>query len=89
MLAGLFVQRDLACKKIILPPETTALGALIAHITNNANAATFQPMNVNFGLMPPPVQHGDKPRKLRGRERKLAMTERAKADFDLWKKAIE
>ena len=89
MLAGLFVQRDLAGKKIILPPETTALGALIAHITNNAEATTFQPMNVNFGLMPPPVQYGDSPRKLKGRDRKLAMTERAKADFHHWKKALE
>lgn len=36
-----------------LPPRTTALGALLAHVTGEANAATFQPMNVNFGLFTP------------------------------------
>ena len=35
------------------PPGTTALGALLAHITRGADAATFQPMNINFGLFPP------------------------------------
>src|ERR1700741_1423191 len=35
------------------PPPTTALGALLGHITGGADARTFQPMNVNFGLFPP------------------------------------
>ena len=35
------------------PPPTTAMGALLNHITGGANAETFQPMNVNFGLFPP------------------------------------
>ena len=37
----------------VAPPATTAMGALLGHITGGADAATFQPMNVNFGLFPP------------------------------------
>ena len=62
------------------PPPTTALGALLAHITGGANATTFQPMNVNFGLFPDlaPSERG------RGRDRKKAMSQRALADLDKW-----
>jgi methylenetetrahydrofolate--tRNA-(uracil-5-)-methyltransferase len=58
------------------PPPTTALGALLAHITGNADARTFQPMNVNFGLFP------ELP--ARTKERKKAMSRRALADLDAW-----
>ena len=78
------------------PPPTTALGALLAHITVNADAGSFQPMNVNFGLMPdmprgaPPVNAEGK--KLRGKARMAArkenrqrgFTSRARADFADW-----
>ncbi|HEX5314798.1 MAG TPA: methylenetetrahydrofolate--tRNA-(uracil(54)-C(5))-methyltransferase (FADH(2)-oxidizing) TrmFO, partial [Gammaproteobacteria bacterium] len=61
-----------------LPPPETALGALLNHITGGADAETFQPMNVNFGLMPP----------LEGRskraDRKKAYTDRARAAFGEW-----
>jgi len=60
------------------PPPTTALGALLAHITGDANPATFQPMNVNFGLMPP------LPERFRKADRKKAYTERARGDFGEW-----
>jgi methylenetetrahydrofolate--tRNA-(uracil-5-)-methyltransferase len=62
------------------PPSTTALGALLAHITGGADAKTFQPMNVNFGLFPdlPPQD------KIRGRDRKKAMSQRALADLEKW-----
>ncbi|GAA4014820.1 methylenetetrahydrofolate--tRNA-(uracil(54)-C(5)) -methyltransferase (FADH(2)-oxidizing) TrmFO [Sphingomonas swuensis] len=60
------------------PPNTTALGALLGHITGDAVAATFQPMNVNFGLMPPP------PEKVRKADRKKAYTDRARAAFGEW-----
>jgi len=53
------------------------MGALLAHITGEANAETFQPMNVNFGLFPP-ITDG------RGRDRKLLYTERAKKDITAW-----
>jgi methylenetetrahydrofolate--tRNA-(uracil-5-)-methyltransferase len=59
------------------PPQTTAFGALLAHITGGADAKTFQPMNVNFGLFP-----GLKG--ARGRDRKKEMSRRALADLDAW-----
>jgi methylenetetrahydrofolate--tRNA-(uracil-5-)-methyltransferase len=62
------------------PPSTTAMGALLSHITGGADATTFQPMNVNFGLFPP--IEGT----LRGKERKQALSARALHDFDEWLK---
>jgi len=62
----------------LAPPRTTALGALLAHITGSADAETFQPMNVNFGLFPPITEGRG------GRERKLAYTARAKKDLAEW-----
>ncbi len=61
-----------------MPPATTALGAIITHITGGAAADTFQPMNVNFGLFP------DIQTKERGREKKKAMAQRALADLAEW-----
>ncbi len=69
------------------PPVDTAHGALLAHITGGADAETFQPMNVNFGLFPPIellVTPNGKKRKLRGRERKAAYASRALASFSGW-----
>jgi methylenetetrahydrofolate--tRNA-(uracil-5-)-methyltransferase len=63
------------------PPPETAMGALVAHITGGADARTFQPMNVNFGLFPPVDAKGGR----RGRaDRYLAYTDRAKASFAAW-----
>ena len=63
------------------PPGTTAMGALIHHITGGAEARTFQPMNVNFGLFPEvEARSGRRGRK----DRYPAYTERAKADFSTW-----
>ncbi len=78
-----------------LPPETTAIGALLNHITGGANADTFQPMNINFGLFPPLTKEEAtfeytskkgkaKRAKLRGKDRKKAYTDRAKAAMDAW-----
>jgi methylenetetrahydrofolate--tRNA-(uracil-5-)-methyltransferase len=58
-------------------PPTTALGALLSHITGDAEAETFQPMNVNFGLFPPLHEVGKK-------VRKEAYTSRAKTDLARW-----
>jgi methylenetetrahydrofolate--tRNA-(uracil-5-)-methyltransferase len=77
------------------PPATTALGALLAHITGGhlsadgeGAARSFQPMNVNFGLFPPvsiPRQpRGKGPRSGKSFERKRAMANRALADLDQW-----
>ncbi|MCB2076712.1 MAG: methylenetetrahydrofolate--tRNA-(uracil(54)-C(5))-methyltransferase (FADH(2)-oxidizing) TrmFO [Novosphingobium sp.] len=59
------------------PPRTTALGALLAHITGDADADSYQPMNVNFGLFPPLHE-------VKKKERKLAYTSRAKEDLAGW-----
>jgi methylenetetrahydrofolate--tRNA-(uracil-5-)-methyltransferase len=61
-----------------LPPET-ALGALLAHITGGADVETYQPMNINFGLMPP--LPGPKIKKA---DRKRAYTDRAREAFSRW-----
>jgi methylenetetrahydrofolate--tRNA-(uracil-5-)-methyltransferase len=79
---GLIVGRLAAAERqgrsLALPPPTTAIGALLAHITGGADATTFQPMNVNFGLFPP-IQTS-----VRGRERKRLLSQRALADLDVW-----
>jgi methylenetetrahydrofolate--tRNA-(uracil-5-)-methyltransferase len=79
LLAGRFAAADARGEEISLPPETTALGALLAHITRGADAKSFQPMNINFGLFPP---LGDE--RARGRDRKKLMAHRALADLGAW-----
>jgi methylenetetrahydrofolate--tRNA-(uracil-5-)-methyltransferase len=76
LLAGRF-----ASGRVQAPPPTTALGALLGHITGGASAETFQPMNVNFGLFP------ELPPGPRGRERKKAMSQRALQDLENWLQA--
>ena len=77
LIAGRMALAELADEAWVSPPRTTALGALLAHITGDAEAATYQPMNVNFGLFPPLPE-------VRKKARKEAYTERAKADFGTW-----
>ena len=88
LLAGRFAAAERLGLPVPLPPPTTAHGALLAHITGGADSATFQPMNVNFGLFPPlapaPRQEGAKPKKLKGRDRKAAYAARALDDIDRW-----
>jgi methylenetetrahydrofolate--tRNA-(uracil-5-)-methyltransferase len=55
------------------------LGALLAHITGGANAETYQPMNINFGLMPP--LYGPKTKKA---DRKKRYTDRARQALARW-----
>ena len=82
LLAGRFAAAELAGRTLAPPPATTALGALLGHITSNAEAETYQPMNVNFGLFPPIEAL---PRKA---DRKLAYTNRARADLARWQEEI-
>ncbi len=87
MMAGRFAAAERLNSEISLPPRTTALGALLAHITGDADIETFQPMNVNFGLFPmvePEITPNGKKRKLKGRDRKAAMAGRALRDIDEW-----
>jgi methylenetetrahydrofolate--tRNA-(uracil-5-)-methyltransferase len=78
MLAGRFAAAEAKGEPAVAPPATTALGALLGHITHGADAASFQPMNINFGLFPP------LDRSLKRAERKPAMARRALADLDAW-----
>jgi len=93
MLAGRFAAAERLGKVIEPPPATTALGALVAHVTGGHigdGKGSFQPMNVNFGLFPPldAPTHGPDGKKLKGEERgrakKLAMAERALGDLTQW-----
>ena len=83
LLAGRFAAAERGGTNFERPPETTALGALLSHITGGAMAEQFQPMNINFGLLPPPPPAAGR-KKLRGRDRKQAYTQRALADLDHW-----
>jgi methylenetetrahydrofolate--tRNA-(uracil-5-)-methyltransferase len=96
LVSGLIAAAERAGRAFLTPPATSALGALIGHITGghmetiDAGPRSFQPMNVNFGLFPPltePVKAEDGKR-LRGPEKaaakKRALTARAKRDLDSW-----
>jgi len=82
LLAGRFAAADRLGQGVAPPPGTTALGALLHHITGGADARTFQPMNVNFGLFPP-LPEGAITRGNRG-ERKPLLARRALADLAHW-----
>lgn len=78
LMAGRFAAQERLALTVEPPPPTTAMGALLGHITGGADAETFQPMNVNFGLFPP------LPTRPKGREGKRALTSRALADLAPW-----
>lgn len=81
LVAGRMAAAELKGLTLPPPPPDTAMGALITHITGGAEAKTFQPMNVNFGLFPPIDAKGGR----RGRkDRYKAYTDRAKASFTAW-----
>lgn len=81
LLAGRMAAAEILGRELPPPPPETAMGALITHITGGAEAKTFQPMNVNFGLFPPIDAKGGR----RGRkDRYKAYTDRAKAAFTQW-----
>ena len=85
---GLIVGRFAAAERLgnapALPPRTTAIGSLIAHITGEADAETFQPMNINFGLMPLMDVRNERGKRVKGIERKKAMAKRALDDMQAW-----
>jgi methylenetetrahydrofolate--tRNA-(uracil-5-)-methyltransferase len=81
LLAGRMAAAEMLGRDLPPPPPDTAMGALITHITGGAEAKTFQPMNVNFGLFPPIDAKGGR----RGRkDRYKAYTDRAKESFTQW-----
>ncbi|MGW8190867.1 methylenetetrahydrofolate--tRNA-(uracil(54)-C(5))-methyltransferase (FADH(2)-oxidizing) TrmFO [Sphingomonas hankookensis] len=78
LMAGRFAAAELAGKELAPPPVETAMGALLHHITGAAVAETYQPMNVNFGLMPPI------PGRTKKADRKKMYTARARDAFGEW-----
>ena len=104
ILASRFAVADVLNQKLELPPITTAMGALLHHITtghvaydetgesNERSKRSFQPMNVNFGLLPPIdkslLKKPEGVKRWRGKEKALAKkklaSKRALQDFDGW-----
>ena len=82
LMAGIMAAAEMGGREFTPPPRTTAFGALLSHITGDAEAETFQPMNVNFGLFPP--LHN-----VKKKQRKEAYTSRAKTEFGEWLSASE
>ncbi|WP_170834496.1 methylenetetrahydrofolate--tRNA-(uracil(54)-C(5))-methyltransferase (FADH(2)-oxidizing) TrmFO [Magnetospirillum fulvum] len=84
LLAGCFTAAEARGRDLPPPPLTSALGALLAHVTGGALAETFQPMNVTFGLFPPPPERDESGRRVKGRERKKLYSIRARNDIAPW-----
>ena len=82
LLAGRMAIAELTGQTLAPVPNTTAMGALVSHITGGAEARTFQPMNVNFGLFPP--LEGMKSGRRGRKERYKGYTDRAKIDWQAW-----
>ena len=83
LLAGRFLAGRVAGRRPLPPPPETAIGALLAHITSAALPESFQPMNINFGLFP------DIEGAAKGRERKAALSARARTALGLWLAATD
>ena len=95
LVAGRFAADERLGEALTPPPATTALGALVNHITGGHLLAesegagrSFQPMNINFGLFPqiaaPTTTRGKGPRSSKSFERKRVLASRALADLDAW-----
>jgi methylenetetrahydrofolate--tRNA-(uracil-5-)-methyltransferase len=82
LLSGINAHRYADGLPILIPPKTTAMGALVHYITHSLTAP-FQPMNINFGLFPPLLG------KSRGRRKRLLFAERALIDLEEWKEKNE
>ena len=78
LLAGRFAGAEIAGARLSPPPPTTALGALLSHVTGGADADSYQPMNVNFGLFPPI------PGRTKKTDRKRMYTDRGRAALAAW-----
>lgn len=81
ILAAMNAHRQLRGEPMVVPPRTTALGSLVAYVTERGRRH-FQPMNANYGLFPPLA------RPLRGREKRLALAERGLADLRRWRDGL-
>ncbi len=88
LLAGLFAAAETKGAEIAPPPATTAMGALLGHVTGGADPDTFQPMNINFGLFPPIEKDPGSGRRLKGRDRKRALARRALEEIEVWRRGL-
>ena len=82
LLAGKFLTAEILGKSLEPPPKTTALGSLLDYIVTggmNSNGGSFQPMNINFGLMPSISK-----KKLKKKDRRKLVTDRALLDLNSW-----
>lgn len=87
LLAGYFAACEAQQVQPVLPPETTALGAMLKHLRDDTNIDDFQPMNINFGIFPTiqgETTKNGKFRKIKGMERKEAYCRQALADIENW-----
>ncbi len=82
LMAGRFAAMELLGKEAALPANETALGGLLYHITGDANTKTFQPMNINFGLLPPLDM------RLKKKDRPRAYAERALKALEIWQEPL-
>ena len=87
LLAGIFLADLARGREPLPPPEDTAHGALLAHVTRT-RVEDFQPMNINFGLLPPGPKREGK-RRLGKAERRRKVSERALESLKRWKAALE
>jgi methylenetetrahydrofolate--tRNA-(uracil-5-)-methyltransferase len=79
LLASLNAVRLIQGRELLVPPPTTAIGSLVRYIAH-ASGQSFQPMNINFGLLP------DLPHRVRGKgERRRQLVQRALASADRWR----
>ncbi len=82
LMAGMMTAAELHGQAWTSPPRTSAFGALLSHVTGDAEADSYQPMNINFGLFPP--LHD-----VKKTSRKEAYTARGKEDFGVWLAELE
>jgi methylenetetrahydrofolate--tRNA-(uracil-5-)-methyltransferase len=82
LLSGINAYRYASGMASVVPPLTTAMGALIYYITHSLTLP-FQPMNINFGLFPP------LPGRSKGRAKRLLLAKRASKDMEGWRKEVE
>ena len=87
LLAGMSFSDEILGSEPQIPPKNTALASLLSHITNAEHQDNFQPTNINFGLfpeLPNKINHKGKTLRLKGTEKKKALSERALNDLNAW-----
>ena len=82
LLSGINAYRFANARTTVVPPLTTAMGALVHYITHS-QALPFQPMNINFGLLPP------LPGRSKGRAKRLLLAKRALKEMGEWRNEVE